>query len=426
MADSPAIIRFAWLKRLAVPVGVLVGAAAATHGWLAWRAAETPPPLPPYPAFVANLPPETAAQRQHGLTVRPRWPLPDDDAERDVLRSFERDWAAVFAAVRQSRHGEPVPDGVDAEAGWRGMQMLSVRLRNSARLMADRGDLPAFFEVARDHHHLGVLAADRAAHAGGASFAAGMLAGPAYSVWSCALAFPAFDDDAAWRAARPIVEALIADLLDDRPARLALRRGFEGERGRLPRYMPEGPLARPLAAAKVRSRTAGPVPPLEGPPPPTGEPASVAGALLDDWTPYDPRLEALFSLRHVETQRRAVAVLLAARLYGLDHGGALPPTLDALAPAYLPAVPADPFTDGRPLAYVREAAVPFVYCVGLDGVDDGGSVARDDGNAGIDVGASPFHKRDFVVPLRPSPVEGVDPWNLLYDGGEAVRSSRGY
>ena len=72
------------------------------------------------------------------------------------------------------------------------------------------------------------------------------------------------------------------------------------------------------------------------------------------------------------TDRRAAAVLLAVRLYAADHGGRRPATLDAVVPAYLPAVPADPMSpDGGPLRYVAAAGV--VYSVGLDGVDNGGS-----------------------------------------------------
>jgi hypothetical protein len=63
--------------------------------------------------------------------------------------------------------------------------------------------------------------------------------------------------------------------------------------------------------------------------------------------------------RYFETQfrsigeRRATAVSLAAQLYRADHDGRWPAQLDELVPAYLPAVPADPFhDDGRPLGYV--------------------------------------------------------------------------
>jgi hypothetical protein len=51
-------------------------------------------------------------------------------------------------------------------------------------------------------------------------------------------------------------------------------------------------------------------------------------------------------------ERRATAVSLAARLYRADHAR-WPDRLDQLVPAYLPALPADPFhDDDRPLGYV--------------------------------------------------------------------------
>jgi hypothetical protein len=50
--------------------------------------------------------------------------------------------------------------------------------------------------------------------------------------------------------------------------------------------------------------------------------------------------------------RRATAVSLAAQLYRTDHGD-WPDRLDQLVPAYLAALPADPFhADGRPIGYV--------------------------------------------------------------------------
>jgi len=60
---------------------------------------------------------------------------------------------------------------------------------------------------------------------------------------------------------------------------------------------------------------------------------------------------------------------LALRRYYDDHG-ALPPSLSALAPQYLAAVPVDPF-DGKPLRYDQSKAL--VYSVGTDLVDHDGS-----------------------------------------------------
>jgi hypothetical protein len=65
------------------------------------------------------------------------------------------------------------------------------------------------------------------------------------------------------------------------------------------------------------------------------------------------------------------AVLLALRLYQFDHDGRLPRKLEELSPAYLPAVPIDPFAaDGRSLGWLPDAAPPRVYSVGQNGTDE--------------------------------------------------------
>ena len=88
----------------------------------------------------------------------------------------------------------------------------------------------------------------------------------------------------------------------------------------------------------------------------------------------------LLDLRAV-TDRRLAAVALAAKLYQADHAGRLPPTLDALVPSCLPAVPTDPFDPaGGPIRYApafrpgpTAAPSPRVYSVGEDGLDAGGA-----------------------------------------------------
>jgi hypothetical protein len=72
------------------------------------------------------------------------------------------------------------------------------------------------------------------------------------------------------------------------------------------------------------------------------------------------------------TDRRAAALLLAIRLYQFDHDGRLPVTLDALVPAYLPAIPLDPFSPtGHPLRYRLDNYRVCVYSVGTDEIDNG-------------------------------------------------------
>lgn len=69
-------------------------------------------------------------------------------------------------------------------------------------------------------------------------------------------------------------------------------------------------------------------------------------------------------------QVEVAATALAVERYRLAHQR-LPETLDQLVPAYVTAVPADPF-DGAPLRYKRLDRGFLVYSVGEDGRDDGG------------------------------------------------------
>lgn len=86
-------------------------------------------------------------------------------------------------------------------------------------------------------------------------------------------------------------------------------------------------------------------------------------------------LPALGKAVHRDTEDRAKAriaqTVLAIERYRLAHAGQLPDTLDALVPAYLPAILSDPF-DGKPLRFKRREAGYVVYCVGPDTVDDDG------------------------------------------------------
>lgn len=71
--------------------------------------------------------------------------------------------------------------------------------------------------------------------------------------------------------------------------------------------------------------------------------------------------------------RRATALALAIRLYAIDHDGNLPERLEDLVPTYLPNVPTDPFArDAGPIKYLRSPQ-PIVYGVNTNGKDDGGS-----------------------------------------------------
>ena len=99
--------------------------------------------------------------------------------------------------------------------------------------------------------------------------------------------------------------------------------------------------------------------------------------------------------------RRAAAVLLAIRLYEVDHG-TTPMKLDQLVPKYLPAVPIDPFApDGHVLRYVATPGAEAVYSVGENGRDDGGSVQLlRPANGRM---PDPWQMLDAVFPLHPAP-----------------------
>jgi hypothetical protein len=71
-----------------------------------------------------------------------------------------------------------------------------------------------------------------------------------------------------------------------------------------------------------------------------------------------------------DAQWRITELRLAVRAYEQQHG-APPSSLEALVPAYLPAVPPDPFAP-KPLVYRQTSTGPLVYSRGPDGKDDGG------------------------------------------------------
>jgi len=98
------------------------------------------------------------------------------------------------------------------------------------------------------------------------------------------------------------------------------------------------------------------------------------------------------------TDRRLVATALAIRWYAVEHDGKLPATLDELAPKYLPAVPADPMADARPLRYVPGGSRPVLYSVGADGVDQHGSTQPVRGSRGGSWGTV-----DEVIDLKRQP-----------------------
>jgi hypothetical protein len=73
---------------------------------------------------------------------------------------------------------------------------------------------------------------------------------------------------------------------------------------------------------------------------------------------------------NVTQERDATLTAIALELYRRDHGE-YPQSLDALAPAYIPAIPPDR-VDGCPLRYLLRDGRPLLYSIGIDGVDDRG------------------------------------------------------
>jgi len=95
------------------------------------------------------------------------------------------------------------------------------------------------------------------------------------------------------------------------------------------------------------------------------------------------------------TVRHLAAAGLAVRLYQLDHGQ-LPPTLNALVPQYLPAVPVDLSSAARgPIRY--DATQRIVYSINLNNTDDGGRLPKTYGTNPRD--SVPPGNDDMVYPL---------------------------
>ncbi len=72
-----------------------------------------------------------------------------------------------------------------------------------------------------------------------------------------------------------------------------------------------------------------------------------------------------------EASVRTTIAGCAIERHRLAHAGHPPETLAELVPAFLTAVPTDPF-DGQPLRYHRTGDAFVVYSIGADGKDDGG------------------------------------------------------
>ncbi|HND51880.1 MAG TPA: protein kinase [Pirellulaceae bacterium] len=97
-----------------------------------------------------------------------------------------------------------------------------------------------------------------------------------------------------------------------------------------------------------------------------------------------PRTLRLSPLRHASLTRTALAAL-AVNHFRAERG-TWPTSLADLVPAYMNAVPNDPY-DGEPLRYRRTTDGVVIYSIGPDGKDDQGALSRQfDIPAGMDVG----------------------------------------
>jgi hypothetical protein len=74
-------------------------------------------------------------------------------------------------------------------------------------------------------------------------------------------------------------------------------------------------------------------------------------------------------------QTRSVRLVVGIERYRRDHGEALPDSLRALVPAYLPELPTDPFS-GQPMIMRSEPRGYAVYSVGANRRDDGGTLPK--------------------------------------------------
>jgi hypothetical protein len=125
----------------------------------------------------------------------------------------------------------------------------------------------------------------------------------------------------------------------------------------------------------------------------------------------DPRLFAKHCKRSLGTLRVAAAAVAVER-FRQAHGH-WPPSLVSLTPAFLRAVPLDPY-DGKSLRYREFEGGVIVYSVNEDGKDDGGNVNHfsSSGMAGTDLGLRLWDvskRRLPPVNPPPPPPEAEDP-----------------
>jgi hypothetical protein len=109
---------------------------------------------------------------------------------------------------------------------------------------------------------------------------------------------------------------------------------------------------------------------------------------------FAPAVRELFQTIDAEqTEQSALELALALELYHRGHGE-FPSTLAPLQQGYLKQIPADPFGQGGPMHYRREAAAgggATVWSVGFDGIDQQGKPTPDPQGRGDETGDLVFH-----------------------------------
>jgi hypothetical protein len=134
--------------------------------------------------------------------------------------------------------------------------------------------------------------------------------------------------------------------------------------------------------------------------------------ILADWSGTDLYKDIQGHQQYFSSiiQLRMLILELGLRAHQLDHGS-LPTNLEELVPAYLPAVPQDPYGDD-PLNYRLTGERYTIYSLGIDRDDDGGKppVDTSDGDFTIDFEFPP-RVRTYVgpriAPTAPSTVKGL-------------------
>ncbi len=106
----------------------------------------------------------------------------------------------------------------------------------------------------------------------------------------------------------------------------------------------------------------------------------------------------------MEAARDVVVAAIALKRFQLKHGQ-WPESLAKVVPEFLPTVPIDPY-DGKPLRYRPNGDGTYLlYCVGEDGVDNGGDPTCPPSAGSPSLDWLNFKARDWVWPQPASPAE---------------------